>query len=315
MKDTRIVFMGTPEFAVATLRKLHDTYTVVAVVTQPDRPSGRGKKLMAPPVKVTALELGISVVQPLKIRDKEFVSWLHGLQPDFLVTAAYGRILPAQVLAVPKITALNVHASLLPRWRGAAPIHRAILAGDKESGITIMHMDEGMDTGDMILQASVPIADHDTTGRLHDQLAPVGAELIVKAIEQIRNGQANREPQDHSAATPAPPLLREEEQIDWCRSTEVVHNHVRGMNPWPGAYTFVNGQRLKIWSGTPTEGHGAQCGEVLAVNNDGIVVATVNGAYRITTLQPPGKKAMSAGDFLRGNEVVIGTRLVNNAKL
>ncbi|MCW3490899.1 methionyl-tRNA formyltransferase [Dethiobacter alkaliphilus] len=309
MKKTKIVFLGTPDFAVDTLRKLHDAFTVVAVVTQPDRPSGRGKKMMAPPVKQVAQELGLPVEQPQKIKNEQFLQWLKSLEPDFLVTAAYGRILPGTVLAVPKIAALNVHASLLPRWRGAAPIHRAVLAGDEKSGITIMHMDEGMDTGDMILQQAVPISNELTTGELHDQLAAVGGDLIVEAIEKILQGDAPRVPQDQSKATAAPPLTREEEQIDWCRDPKEVHNLVRGMNPWPGTYTFIDGQRLKIWSGKPAGGKGKRCGEVLRADGEGILVATKDGAYLITRLQPPGKKPMTAGDFLRGNELAVGTLL------
>lgn len=311
MKDTRIVFMGTPEFAVAPLNALVDNFTVVAVVTQPDRPSGRGKKLTPPPVKVTAEALGIPVLQPTKIRDHSFVEWLQNLGPDFLVTAAYGRILPANVLAIPKISALNIHASLLPRWRGAAPIHRAVMAGDGESGITVMHMDEGMDTGDMILREAVTIGPDETTGNLHDKLMPVGAQLIVEAITDILQGKASRIPQDHRAATPAHPLSRDEELIDWCASTEDVHNHIRGLNPWPGAYTYLHGERIKVWSGKPAVGSASPCGCVIDCGADGMVVATGDGAYRLTRIQPAGKKEMNACDFLCGNPLGRDTILGN----
>lgn len=309
MKQTRIVFMGTPEFAVASLRALHHAFTVAAVVTQPDRPCGRGKKLTPPPVKVTAEELGIPVAQPQKIRSSEFVEWLRKLEPDFLVTAAYGKILPPAVLAVPKYFALNIHASLLPRHRGAAPIHRAVLAGDRESGVTIMHMDEGMDTGDMILRETVEIGPHDTTGILHDKLSVLGAKMIVPAIEELIGGTAGRVRQNHEEATLAPPLTREDEEIDWCRKAVEVHNRVRGMNPWPGAYTWLNGERLKIWAGQPAEGWGRPCGAVLSADGHGILIAVADGAFRITRLQPPGKKAMGAADFLRGNALPAGTVL------
>lgn len=309
MKDTSIVFFGTPEFAVRTLQSLSETCTVLAVVTQPDRPSGRGKKLLPPPVKTEALKLGLSVFQPAKIRDSAFVEWLESLSPDFLVTAAYGKILPLQLLEVPKLSALNVHASLLPRWRGAAPIHRAVMAGDDESGITIMHMDVGMDTGDIILQQATPIGPDDTTGDLHDKLAVIGASLVVDAVTAIVSGNASRTKQNESLATLAPPLTREEEIIDWSASAEAIHNLVRGMNPWPGAYTWVNGNRLKIWAGQPFTGKKMVCGEIISAGKEGLLVAAGDGAYRITTLQPTGKKVMAAGDFLRGNPIVPGTVL------
>ena len=295
MKGTRIVFMGTPEFAVDALQALATAFTVVAVVTQPDRPSGRGKKTAQPAVKKAALELGIQVVQPLKIKDQSFLAWLTELAPDFLITAAYGRILPLAVLETPKFFALNIHASLLPRYRGAAPIHRAVINGDSESGITIMHMDTGMDTGDIIFREAVPIGFHDTTGHLHDKLATVGAEMIVKAIPAILNGTAPRLQQDERLATLAPPLCREEECIDWNASAITVHNLVRGMNPWPGAYTLFKGERLKVWAGTPEEKADGSSGTVQSTDDD-IVVSTGEGSYRITSVQPPGKKIMPARD-------------------
>ncbi|MBS4032149.1 MAG: methionyl-tRNA formyltransferase [Clostridiales bacterium] len=308
MKDTRIVFMGTPDFAVDALHAVAAAFTVVAVVTQPDRPSGRGKKTTQPAVKNAALELGIHVVQPVKMKDDSFLAWLKELAPDFIVTAAYGRILPPSVLAAPKVAALNIHASLLPRYRGAAPIHRAVINGDTESGITIMHMDAGMDTGDIIFREAVSIGFFDTTGNLHDELASLGAEMIVKAVPAVLSGTAPRLQQDESLATLAPPLRREEELINWNVSANIVHNQVRGMNPWPGAYTFFNGDRLKIWAGVPEDGGSGRSGMVQTADED-IVVSTGEGSYRITSVQPPGKKAMSAGEFLRGNNVPAGTIL------
>ncbi|MBS4008300.1 MAG: methionyl-tRNA formyltransferase [Clostridium sp.] len=301
MKETRIVFFGTPEFALKTLDSLHDAFTVAAVVTQPDRPSGRGKKMLPPPVKLRAQALGIDLLQPTKIRNAEFVSWLQSMAPDFLVTAAYGRILSPQILAVPRVSALNVHASLLPRWRGAAPIHRAVLAGDCESGITIMQMDEGMDTGDIILQSSVPIGYHETTGDLHDKLTVLGAKLIVEAVTAILAGTAKNTVQDDKLATLAPPLTKEEEILDWCADTRLIHNQVRGMNPWPGMYTWFKGERLKIWAGHPVNLTGANCGQVLSAGREGIFIGTGDGVYCISLLQLPGKKIMDAADFLRGN--------------
>ena len=309
MKETRIVFFGTPEFALETLDSLHKSFLVAAVVTQPDRPGGRGKKMLPPPVKLRAQALGIALLQPTKIRTADFVTWLQSMAPDFLVTAAYGKILPSQILAIPKISALNVHASLLPRWRGAAPIHRAVLSGDCESGITIIQMDEGMDTGDIILQDSVPIGQEETTGDLHAKLANLGAKLIVEAVTAILAGTAKKVVQDHSLATFAPPLTREDEMLDWCAHTSVIHNQVRGMNPWPGAYTWFKGERLKIWAGRPVYSTHANCGQVLAVGKEGIFVGTGDGVYCISRLQPPGKKIMDVADFLRGTLLTPGTVL------
>ncbi|MCR3921252.1 MAG: methionyl-tRNA formyltransferase [Firmicutes bacterium] len=304
----RIVFMGTPTFAVPCLRVLAEAYEVVAVVTQPDRPSGRGKKLTPSPVKTAAVALGIPVMQPESVRNEDFHQELAALSLDFIITAAYGKILPPFLLAIPTVGALNIHASLLPRHRGAAPIHRAIMAGDKESGITIMHMDKGMDTGDMVVRESIPIEAGDTTGILHDKLAILGAQLITAAIKAITDGNAQRIPQDHNLATYAAPLTRAEEQIGWHHSAQVIDQQVRGMNPWPGAYTYWNQLRLKVWAGKITAACGTPSGAVMAVDG-GLLVATGGGAYLITELQLPGKKAMSATDFLRGNAVTAGTVL------
>ncbi|MBS3897770.1 MAG: methionyl-tRNA formyltransferase [Dethiobacter sp.] len=309
MKETRIVFFGTPEFALYALDSLQKSFTVAAVVTQPDRPSGRGKKILPSPVKLRAQALGIPLFQPVKIRTAEFAAWLQSISPDFLVTAAYGKILSPQILAVPRISALNVHASLLPRWRGAAPIHRAVLAGDCESGITIIEMDEGMDTGDIILQDSVPIGLNETSGDLHDKLTDLGAKLIVEAVTAILAGTAKKVAQDDNLATLAPPLTKEEEMLDWSASTGVIHNQIRGMSPWPGMYTRFKGERLKIWAGRPLHLSGANCGQVLAAGKEGILVGTGDGAYCISLLQPPGKKIMDAAAFLRGNLLLPGAIL------
>lgn len=309
MRETSIVFFGTSEFALKTLQALNNFFVVKAVVTQPDRPCGRGKKMLPLPVKMEAQRLGLALFQPAKIRNAEFVAWLQEMAPDFLVTAAYGKILSPKILAVPKVSALNVHASLLPRWRGSAPIHRAVLAGDCLSGITIIQMDEGVDTGDIILQGAVPIGPEESTGDLHDKLADLGAKLIVEAVESILAGTAKRVVQDHSLATLAPPLTREEEKLDWCAPTNVIHNQVRGMNPWPGAYTWLNGERLKIWAGYPVALAPANSGQVLVAGKEGIFVSTGDGVYCISRLQPQGKKIMDANDFLRGNLLPLGTML------
>ena len=306
MKETKVVFMGTPDFAVTALVALQKEFTVIGVVTQPDKPFGRGKKVTPPPVKIAAAVLDIPVVQPHKIRDPDFFCWLKELAPDYIVTAAYGKILPKDILNIPYKAALNIHASLLPAYRGSAPIHRGIINGEKESGVTIILMDEGMDTGDIINMKSIPIQEQDNTGTLHDKLAILGAKLIVEAIAAINDHNFFRIKQDDNAATYAPPLERSEERINWCADTAAVHNLIRGMNPWPGAYTELNGLRLKIWEGQPTAGNGSPCGAVIAIERDAIVIATGNGAYRIYKLQLPGKKIVSAGDFLRGNNIEPG---------
>jgi methionyl-tRNA formyltransferase len=304
MKNIRVVFMGTPEFAVPALRGLAAAFNVVLVVTQPDRPRGRGLLSAPTPVKKAAEELGLNVIQPVKLKDGALTANLAALEPDFIVTSAYGRILPPEILAVPVITALNIHASLLPRYRGAAPIHRTVINGDSESGITIMYMDEGMDTGDILVQRSVPIGRDMTSGELHDILAILGADMIVPAITSIVSGSAGRFKQDDALATNALPLAPGEEEIDWCASAVSVHNLVRGMNPWPGAYTLFNGKRMKIWSGRPEEAGCHHPGTVLEACGSGILVAAGSGAYRITRLQPPGKRVMSAAEYLCGNLLV-----------
>ena len=309
MKTSKIVFFGTPDFALAALEALQRAFTVAAVVTQPDKPAGRGKKLKPPPVKIRALALNIPVWQPESVRGSEFAARLAALEPDFLVTAAYGKLLPRSVLAVPRLAAVNIHASLLPAYRGAAPIQRAVINGEKETGVTIMEMDEGMDTGAILLQEAVPIADEDTAGTVHDKLSALGARLIVEAIRAVIDGTAVRRRQDDSQASYAPPIRREEARIDWCAETSVVHNLVRGMNPWPGAYTERDGERLKIWEGRPAAGGGKPCGLVLEAAPDGILVATGDGAYRITKLQAPGRNILTAAAYLRGNPLPAGTVL------
>ncbi|NLM53030.1 MAG: methionyl-tRNA formyltransferase [Firmicutes bacterium] len=314
-KQTKIVFMGTPDFAVAALEALNEMFTVVAVVTQPDRPAGRGQKLTPPPVKIAAQKMQLPVLQPQKINTQEFIAKLAALGPDYIVTAAFGRLLPPEILQIPHLAPLNIHASLLPAYRGAAPIQRAIMNGEKETGITIMLMDEGMDTGDIILQEAIPIGDFDTAGTLHDKLAELGAKLIIRAIKAINKGNFTRKKQVDSLATYAAPVQKKEAKICWNRDAVMIHNLVRSLNPWPGAYTELNGRRLKIWEGMPTADQGAPCGSVLAVEKDAIVVAAGKGAYRITKLQLQGKRAMDTGDFLRGYPIKTGTILGNPADI
>jgi methionyl-tRNA formyltransferase len=309
MKEIRLVFFGTPDFAVPALLALHEAYRVVAVVTQPDKPSGRGQKKRLPPIKKEALQLGLPVLQPEKIRDGHFLTELNCLAPDFLVTAAYGRILSAEILAVPRVAALNIHASLLPRYRGAAPIHRAVISGETESGVTIMYMDAGMDTGDIALQERVAIAFTDTAGDLHDKLAEAGARLIVDAMTGILAGRIERRAQDAFLATYAPPLRQEEEIINWQATATAIHNLVRGTSPRPGAYTLYRKERLKILAGTPGPGSAPVSGMVLSVTGGKLLVATGEGIYSVEKVQPQGGKVMTAAEYLRGNSLPVGAVL------
>ncbi|MFZ5626725.1 MAG: methionyl-tRNA formyltransferase [Bacillota bacterium] len=307
----RIVFMGTPDFAVPSLLALDQPgWQVVGVVTQPDRPRGRGQKVSFSPVKEAALSRGWPVFQPLKVKDENFLAELEELRPDAIVVVAYGQILPEKILQLPPLGCINVHASLLPRYRGAAPIHWAIINGEQETGITTMYMSRELDAGDMILKAKVPITDTDTFGTLHDRLATLGAELLVRTLIQIEQGQAPREPQDHSRATYAPMLNRETERINWGAGGQQIVNLIRGLNPWPGAYTLWEGNPLKIWQarfepGTPL----ADPGTVVELRAEGPVVAAGDGHLVLTQLQPAGSRAMTGADFLRGRKLQAGTKL------
>lgn len=308
----RILFMGTPDFAVPCLAALIAAgYPIVGVVTQPDRPSGRGGKLTPGPVKRLALNHDLPVLQPEKVRRKAVLEELQALQADLIVTVAFGQILSPAVLAVPRLGAINVHASLLPRWRGAAPIHRAVLAGDAETGITTMWMDEGLDTGDMIHKVVLPIPEDATTSQLHDQLAAAGAQLLLQTVAAIAAGTAPRTPQPTDGVTYAAKLGPDDERICWDASTREVLNQIRGLNAFPVAHTLLHGEPFKIWraerhvartSGTP--------GEVLeVVKGRGLVVATGDGAVLLLEVQPRGKKPMPAAAFLAGHSVAPGTRL------
>ncbi|GAW30110.1 MULTISPECIES: methionyl-tRNA formyltransferase [unclassified Carboxydocella] len=307
----RIVFMGTPDFAVPSLLALDQPgWQVVGVVTQPDRPRGRGQKVSFSPVKEAALSRGWPVFQPLKVKDENFLAELEELRPDAIVVVAYGQILPEKILQLPPLGCINVHASLLPRYRGAAPIQWAIINGEQETGITTMYMSRELDAGDMILKAKVPIKDTDTFGTLHDRLATLGAELLVQTLTQIEQGQAPREPQDHSRATYAPMLNRETERINWGAGGQQIVNLIRGLNPWPGAYTLWEGNPLKIWQarfepGTPL----ADPGTVVELRTEGPVVAAGDGHLVLTQLQPAGSRAMTGADFLRGRKLQAGTKL------
>ncbi|WP_210363773.1 methionyl-tRNA formyltransferase [Bacillus sp. REN3] len=300
---TRIVFMGTPDFSVPVLRRLIiDGYNVVAAVTQPDRPVGRKRILTPPPVKEEALKHGIPVYQPEKIRIQEEVDKILALKPDLIVTAAFGQILPKQLLQAPKHGCINVHASLLPELRGGAPIHYAIIQGKEKTGITIMYMVEKLDAGDILTQVEVPISERDTVGTLHDKLSAAGADLLAETIPKLLNGEITPIQQNDKEATYAWNIKREQEKIDWTKPGEKIYNHIRGMNPWPVAYTTLNGTVMKLWAAEKAAYSGAgEPGTIVRLEEDGLVTASGNGtAIKITELQPAGKKRMSAKQFLLG---------------
>ncbi|WP_409275607.1 methionyl-tRNA formyltransferase [Neobacillus sp. SCS-31] len=300
---TKIVFMGTPDFSVPVLRRLiEDGHEVIAVVTQPDRPVGRKRVLTPPPVKVEAEKHGIPVLQPEKIRLKEEYEKIIGLNPDLIVTAAFGQILPKELLDAPKYGCINVHASLLPELRGGAPIHYAIIQGKKKTGITIMYMVEKLDAGDILTQVEVPITESDTVGTLHDKLSKAGAELLSETMPMLLSGQLEPIKQNEDKATFAFNIKREEERIDWAKTGEDIYNQIRGMNPWPVAYTTLDGTVVKLWAAEKVSVKGkTEPGEIVRLEEDGLTVGTGNGTgVKITMLQPSGKKPMVAGQFLRG---------------
>ena len=309
----RIVFMGTPDFAVGSLQALCESgkHEIIAVVTQPDRPKGRGNKLLQTPVKEYALAQGLTVYQPQKVKTPEFVELLHELQPELIVVAAFGQFLSKEILELPKYGCINVHASLLPKYRGAAPIQYAIIKGEKESGVTIMQMDIGMDTGAMLDKVVVPIAENTTMGELHDALREQGAALLLQVIDKIATGTAVAEPQDNEQATYATLLDRSMEHIDWSKTAQEVHNLIRGFNPAPSTFTKLpNGKSLKIWGSKMTDKNSAAAaGTVIATGKHSFFVACGEGVLEITEVQPESKKRMPAQVFLNGRGVQEGDLL------
>lgn len=309
----RIVFMGTPDFAVGSLQALCESgkHEILAVVTQPDRPKGRGNKLLQTPVKEYALEQGLTVYQPQKVKTPEFVELLHELQPELIVVAAFGQFLSKEILELPKYGCINVHASLLPKYRGAAPIQYAIIKGEKESGVTIMQMDIGMDTGAMLDKVVVPIVENTTMGELHDALREQGAALLLQVIDKIAAGTAVAEPQDNEQATYATLLDRSMEHIDWSKTAQEVHNLIRGFNPAPSTFTKLpNGKSLKIWGSKMTDKNSAAAaGTVIETGKHSFFVACGEGVLEITEVQPESKKRMPAQVFLNGRGVQEGDLL------
>ena len=300
----RTVFMGTPDFAAPSLQALldHPTFDVVGVITQPDRRAGRGRKMKFSPVKETALAAGVAVLQPHRLRQPEAFAELAALEPDLIVVAAYGQILRPNVLALPTFGCINVHASLLPRWRGASPINAAILAGDPMTGSTIMRMDEGMDTGPILAQAAEAIRPDDTSGSLHDRLAQQGAALLISTLPCYLDGKLEPRPQDDNGATTCRLLKKEHARIDWTQSAEHIERMVRAYDPWPGAFTTWSGQNLKIGAArvaAQIAGGDAEPGQVV-IRDDDVAVGTGSGFLALEQVQLAGKKMMRIKDFLRG---------------
>lgn len=300
----RLVFMGTPRFAVPSLRRLHEAgYEIAAVITQPDRPRGRGHRPSPTEVAAEAEALGLPVLKPVKVSDPELVDALRRLGPEAIVLVAFGQLIPRSILDLPPLGCINLHPSLLPRYRGASPIHAAILAGDSETGVTTMRMDEGLDTGDILLQERVPIGPDDNAGDLHDRLAEIGAGLLLETLERLQRGTLTATPQDHSRASYAGKVQKVE--IDWSGTGESVARTIRGLSPSPGVYTFRQGVRLKLHRARALpdgQGVGAP-GEVVQAGDEGIQIACGSGAVLVTELQPEGKSIMSAGDYVRGYRV------------
>lgn len=307
----RVVFMGSPGFAVPVLHALIEApnFEVVGVVTQPDRPAGRGSELRPPAVKIAALKAGIDIYQPEKLRGEAAYTHLKNWQADVHVVAAYGQILKQEILDIPRAGSINVHASLLPRWRGAAPIQAAIRAGDSETGITIMKMDVGLDTGPMLISEAVSIDPRETAQTLHDKLAAISGSLLLKALRGYLSGDILPRAQDESLVTYAPQIKKEEGLIDWSQSAVEIDRHVRAFTPWPGTFTYWNGTLLKIISGQPLPGNFTPGQVTHGTSDHPILIGTGSGAYAPIMLQLAGKKQISATDFLNGNADLIGVQL------
>ena len=312
MTGWRIIYMGTPEFACPTLQTLIDRKEqLVAVFTQPDRPKGRGQKLQAPPVKELAERHGIPVYQPAKVRIPEVIEQIRALQPDLIVVVAFGQILPKALLEIPPYGCVNVHASLLPRYRGAAPLNWCIVNGEQETGVTTMLMDVGLDTGPMLLKRATPIAPDEGIGSLHDRMSQLGAELLAETLDGLQAGKIIPEPQNDEASCYAPLLKKEDGLLDWTRPAHELYNQIRGLAVWPGCYTVHNGEPLKIHQVTPGTGNGVP-GAVLSASPAGVEVACGAGSLVIRELQAAGSRRMDAASFLAGHPIPAGTRFGAN---
>ena len=311
MAKPRILFMGTPAFALPSLQLLHSQkYPIIGVISQPDRPQGRGLKEVAPPVKILAQELGLPIFQPEKVRDASFLETFYQLKPEMVVVVAFGQILPKEIIDYPPMQCLNIHPSLLPKYRGAAPMNWSIIRGETKTGVTIMLMDEGMDSGDILLQEETLLGATETYGELHDRLAELGATLLIKTIEQMTTGTAKRQTQDAAGVTFAPRLKKETGKIDWNNKVSDIVNLIRGLSPSPTAYTSLEGQTLKIFTAVAQQCNVNQSpGTIGAVSATGVHVATVDGYVILKDVQLAGKKRLLISDFLRGHRLNPGTIL------
>lgn len=307
----RVIFMGTPDFAVPSLEALLTKHEVVLVVTQPDKPKGRGKKMVPTPVKACALEHGIPVLQPEKVKEPEFVEQLRSYEPDLIAVTAFGQILSEPILEMPKYGCINVHGSLLPKYRGAAPMQWSIIDGEKVTGITTMYMAKGLDSGDMLLKAEVEITDEDTFATIHDKMAMTGANLLLDTLDQLEAGTLERIPQDHDAATYAPMITKETGHIDWSKNRQDIINLIRGLNPVPAAYTIYEEEVLKIFGAviSDVQADDAANGEIVAVVKKGFVVKCGDGCLLITEVQARGGKRMMTDAYLRGHAMKEGILL------
>lgn len=303
--------MGTPAFAVPSIKALlTNGFHIVLVITQPDKPKGRGGRITPPPVKEFAVSHGIPVLQPERLKEPVFLDRLRKAAPDAVVVAAYGKILPPDILTLPRLGCINVHASLLPKYRGAAPVQWALMNGECETGVTIMLMDEGMDTGDILLQQPVPILSDENSGSLSERLSRLGAELLIETLRRLEGNRLKRHPQDHSLASYAPPLTPSDEVISWNLSAETIRNKVRALDPQPGARTLLSGRLLKIWRvSVKTGDFSGEPGEILEISDEGIIVRAGEGAVMVHELQLAGGRRLSAAAFLRGHQLRRGNVL------
>lgn len=304
-----IVFMGTPEFAATALEKIVEQHNVVAVITQPDRPKNRGKKMLPPPVKILAEEKGIPVYQPEKIKDKEFTQFLKTIDADIYVVAAFGQILSQEILDIPKFGSINIHGSILPAYRGAAPIQWAIINGEEKTGVTIMYMEKALDSGDMIIKEETQIKENETYGELYERLSYIGADLVLKALRLIENNEVKAEKQDHSISTYAPMIDKQLGHIDFSKNSREIINLIRGLNPSPSAYAFLNEETIKIFEAEEIPLNEGETGQIVSLHKRGFVVKTGNSGLLITQIQAKGGKRMSSADYMRGHKIEVGSFL------
>ncbi len=304
----KAIFMGTPEFAIPSFEALNESdFEIALVVTQPDRPKGRGNKLTAPPVKIVAMEHNIEVFQPEKIMDVKAIEKIRQINPDIIIVVAFGQILPKEILKLPKYGCINVHASLLPKYRGAAPINFAIIEGEKKTGVTTMYMQEGLDTGDMLIKNEVEITSDDTASTLHDKLAVLGKKTLAETLKNVINGKLIPEKQDDALSNYAPMMTKELGKINWNKSADSISNLIRGTDPWPSAYTLYDGVVMKLFSPVVLDKTSKEkAGTIVDVSRDGIDIASADNIVRIREIQISGKKRMPVGEFLKGNELETG---------